>query len=158
MDLGDSYRSFDALDSIGKASLILGNELWEENLALCLGLVKEFIIDILEECKTKLYGNSQYTQQPRLESSAGDLGDVAGIVGGQASVCAREISLTQVKCNCVCLCGSALENGCMVNGYGCMLSISIITRQCVRKITRMAAYTKLSVYRVQSFRVLRPGI
>ena len=39
MELGDSYGSFDVLDSLGKASFILGNELWEENFASRLGLV-----------------------------------------------------------------------------------------------------------------------
>ena len=33
MKLGDSYGSFNVLDSLGKASFILGNELWEESFA-----------------------------------------------------------------------------------------------------------------------------
>ena len=48
MELGDIYGSFDVLDSLGKASFILRNEIWE-NFALYLGLVKEFIVDIWEE-------------------------------------------------------------------------------------------------------------
>ena len=40
--------SFDALDGLGNV-FILENELWEENLASHLGLVKEFIVDIWEE-------------------------------------------------------------------------------------------------------------
>ena len=39
MELGDSYGSFNVLDSVEKASFILGNELWEENFASHLGLV-----------------------------------------------------------------------------------------------------------------------
>ena len=31
MELGDSYGSYNALDSVRKVSFILGNELWERN-------------------------------------------------------------------------------------------------------------------------------
>ena len=58
------------------------NESWEENFASFLGLVKEFIVDIWEEYKFKLYGDSQCTQQTiSPQSPAGHLGDVAGIIG-----------------------------------------------------------------------------
>ena len=69
MELRDSYGSFDALDSQRKASFILGNKLWEQNFALRLDLVKEFIVDIWEERNSTLYGDSQFTQQPSPHSS-----------------------------------------------------------------------------------------
>ena len=114
MEMGDSYESFDVLDSLGKASFILGNELWEENFASRLSLVKEFIVDIWEERKSKLYGDSQCTQQPSPHSPAGDLGDVARVQGRTGKPGTGKLN------DCVCLCGSALNNGCVVNGMNAM--------------------------------------
>ena len=77
MELGDRYESFNALDSLGKASFILGNELWEEKFASHLGLVKEYIVDL---GGTQFKTIRQFTQQPSPHSPAGDLGDVAGVI------------------------------------------------------------------------------
>ena len=54
--LGNGFKHFDALDSLGKSSFILGSELWEEH---------------------KLYGDDS----PQSQSSAGDLGEFTGIEG-----------------------------------------------------------------------------
>ena len=80
MKLEDDCGSFDALDNLGNASFILGNEFWEQNFDSHLDLVKEFIIDIWER-KSKLYGNIPCTQQPSPQSPAGDFDDVGGLKG-----------------------------------------------------------------------------
>ena len=122
--LGDSYENFRVLDSLGKASFILGNELWEEHFDTRLALVKEYIIDIWEDRKSKLYGDSQCALQPSLQSPAGDLGDIAGVVGQDGKSMCQEgkpgTGKLDVVNNDVCMCGSAHANGCVVNGMSAM--------------------------------------
>ena len=46
--LGNWFEHFDALDSLGKSSFILGSELWEEHFD---SLVKDYIVNIWEARK-----------------------------------------------------------------------------------------------------------
>ena len=73
--LGNGFERFDALDS--KSSFILGSELWEEHFDSLLPLVKEYVVDVWEARKIKLYGDDSSQSQ----SSTGDLGEFTGIVG-----------------------------------------------------------------------------
>ena len=59
---------------------MLGCELWMENFDSMLALVKEYIIDLWEVRKVKLYGEPCFTQ-PQSQSSAGDPRD-GTVVGG----------------------------------------------------------------------------
>ena len=52
--LGNGFERFDALDSLGKSSFILGNELWEEHFDSLLPLVKDYVVDIWEGRKISL--------------------------------------------------------------------------------------------------------
>ena len=45
--LGNGFEHFDALDSRGKSSFILGSELWDS----LLRLVKDYVVDIWEARK-----------------------------------------------------------------------------------------------------------
>jgi len=78
--LGEAFKDFEALES---ASLVLGYELWMKNFDSVLALVKEYILDLWEVRKVKLYGELCSTQ-PQFQSSAGDLRD-GTVVGGQGS-------------------------------------------------------------------------
>ena len=78
--LGEAFKDFEALDNIERASFVLGSELWTENFDSMLSLVKEYIIDLWEVRKVKLYGEPCSTQ-PQSQSSAGDLRD-GTMVGG----------------------------------------------------------------------------
>ena len=78
--LGEAFKDFEALDSIW-ASFVLGCEFWTENFDSMLALVKEYIIDLWEVRKVKLYGEPCSTQ-PQSQSSAGDLRD-GTVVGRQ---------------------------------------------------------------------------
>ena len=49
--LGNGFERFDALDSLGKSSFILGSELWEEHFDSLLPLVKDYVVDIWEARK-----------------------------------------------------------------------------------------------------------
>ena len=49
--LGNVFERFDALDSLGKLSFILGSELWEEHFDSLLPLVKGYVVDVWEARK-----------------------------------------------------------------------------------------------------------
>ena len=51
--LGNGFECFDALDSLGKSSFILGSELWEEHFDSLLPLVKDYVVNIWEARKIK---------------------------------------------------------------------------------------------------------
>ena len=79
--LGEAFKDFEALDNIERASFVLGCELWMEIFDFMLALVKEYITDVWEVRKVKLYGKPCPTQ-PQSQSSAGDPKD-GTVVGGQ---------------------------------------------------------------------------
>ena len=53
--LEDDYEDFKLLDNVEKSSYVLDNELWESNFNGLLSLVKEYIVDVWEMRKHKLY-------------------------------------------------------------------------------------------------------
>ena len=55
--LGNDFERFDSLDSLSKSSFILGSELWEGHFNLLLALVKDYVVNIWEARKLKLYGD-----------------------------------------------------------------------------------------------------
>ena len=108
------------------ASFVLGCELWMENFDSMLALVKEYIIDVWEVRKVKLYGEPCSTQ-PQSQSSAGDPRD-GTVVGGQRrgkfgkfshsrrvtgklSTCTTDDLLPVHSCKT-----GSTYNGCMVSG------------------------------------------
>ena len=110
-------NGFERLDSLGKSSFILGNKLWEEHFDSLLPLVKDYVVNIWEVRKIKLYRDDSSQSQ----SSAGDLGNLLGLRGRVVRICVRGVSLTLVaKFNSsyigMNVCGSAYENGCVVDG------------------------------------------
>ena len=52
--LGDRYADFEVLISVKKTAYVIGNELCEQN---SLRLVKEFVVNVWEVRKQKLYGD-----------------------------------------------------------------------------------------------------
>ena len=64
---------------------MLGYELWTENFHSMLASVKEYIIDLWEVWKVKLYGEPCSTQS-QSQSSAGDLRDMALWLVGREEV------------------------------------------------------------------------
>ena len=118
---------FEAMSSLDKSSFVLGNELREEHFESLLALVKAYIIDIWEERKSKLYGDVECAQQPRPYSPTGDLGEIAGVNGQNSEgMCQGGKPGTGKLYTDVCLCCSAHTSGCVVDGYGSILSIIII--------------------------------
>ena len=123
--LGNEFECFDSLDSLGKSSFILGSELWEDHFDLLLALVKDYVVNIWESHKLKLYSDDSSQSL----SSTEDLGDVIGFEGhSSVGVCQRGEPDTQYSSICMNVSCSAYETGCAVNDtcYGGELSIIII--------------------------------
>ena len=82
--LGNGFEHFDALDSLGKSSFILGSKLWEEHFDSLLPLVKDYVVNIWDARKIKLYCDDSSQSQ----SSTKDLGKFTGIEGqGGKNMC-----------------------------------------------------------------------
>ena len=54
-ELLDDYEDFESLNNVEKSSYVLGSELWESKFDGLLALVKEYIVDVWEIRKHKLY-------------------------------------------------------------------------------------------------------
>ena len=71
--LEDEYEDFESLDKVEKSSYVLGSELWESKFDELLSLVKEYVIDVWEIRKHKLYdSDSGPGQQLHSRSSPGE--------------------------------------------------------------------------------------
>ena len=71
--LEDDYEDFESLENVEKSSYVLGSELWESKFDGLLSLVKEYIIDVREIRKHKLYdSDSGPGQQLHSRSSPGE--------------------------------------------------------------------------------------
>ena len=71
--LEDDYEDFESLDNVEKSSYVLGSELWENKFDGLLALVKEYIVDVWEIRKHKLYdSDSGSGLQLRPQSSPGE--------------------------------------------------------------------------------------
>ena len=53
--LEDDYEDFESLETVEKSSYVLGSELWESKFDGLLALVNEYIVDVWEIRKHKLY-------------------------------------------------------------------------------------------------------
>ena len=72
--LEDDYEDFESLENVEKSSYVLGSELWESKIDDgLLALVKEYIADVWEIRKHKLYeSDSGSGLQLRTQSSPGE--------------------------------------------------------------------------------------
>ena len=83
--------------------------MWEEHFDL--PLVKDYVVDIREARKIKLYGHPSLSPQP------GIWGNLLGLRGRVVIICVREVSLTLVSfTHSMNVCDSTYENGCVVDG------------------------------------------
>ena len=117
--LGDAFKDFEALDNIERASFVLGCELWTENFDAMLALVKEYIIDLWEVRKVKIYGEPCCTQ-PQSQSSAGDPRN-GTVVGGQRRGEFGKFShsgrVTGKLCTCITVIDDACKTGSAYTGH-----------------------------------------
>ena len=54
------------MDSFEKASFVLGSELWEDDFSSMLDLVRDYIVDVWELRKARLYGENPDLPTPLL--------------------------------------------------------------------------------------------
>ena len=100
--LEDDYEDFVSLDNVEKSSYVLGSELWENKFDGLLALVKEYIVDVWEIRKHKLYdSDSGSGLQLHTQYSPGERGVVSSI--GMVSLVrmvslARMASLARMVC------------------------------------------------------------
>ena len=72
-ELLDDYEDFESLENVEKSSYVLGSELWESKFDGLLALVKEYIVDVWEIRKHKLYDNDSGSGlQRHTQSSLGE--------------------------------------------------------------------------------------
>ena len=69
----DKYADFESLDTLDKSSYMVGSELWQSKFDELPSLVKEYITDVWETRKHKLYySDSGPGQQLHFRSSPGE--------------------------------------------------------------------------------------
>ena len=132
--LGDKCIDFDSLNYLEKTSYVLGSELWEDDFSSLLSIVKEFIADVWESRKLRLYGENA-CPGPQPNSSRWDLGQ-DGKLNGRNGRSGKLSHSSDVIGACICsndvnMCGSA-HCGYVVNGSvanGSFLSIILIITQ-----------------------------
>ena len=129
--LGDRYVDFATLSNIEKSAFVLGSELWEEDFDALLQLVKEFIVELWEHRKQKLYGSlsSGPRPQPLVESMGlATSGKLTGKFSsgkfnvGDGSLCS-DVKGCVTDDSCVDVCGSVHGVGRVVNGRKVMAAI-----------------------------------
>ena len=101
--LRDRYADFEALNSVEKKSYVLGSEIWEKNFK---SLLLEFIVNVWEVRKQKLYGDDTCPNQHQSQSSTGGLGVATGVVRQ------RDGKFREGKLYCVC--------------YACRVSVACV--------------------------------
>ena len=71
--LENDYKDFESQENLEKSSYVLGSEVWESKLDGLLSLVKEYIVDVWEIRKHKLYdSDSGSGLQLCTQSSSGE--------------------------------------------------------------------------------------
>ena len=118
--LGDRFEHFVSLDSFEKASFVLGSELWEDDFSSMLDLVNDYIVDIWELQKARLYDENLSIPQSQCQKSSEELGDVGG--SGRLRCLHGKVDTT-ISCMCTRSVGSAQCSGCVVYGPGAMAAI-----------------------------------
>ena len=97
--LEDDYEDFESLENVEKSSYVLGSELWESKFDGLLALVKEYIVDVWEIRKHKLYdSDSRSGLQVRTQSSPEERSSKFSQNGIRMISLARIVSLARMVC------------------------------------------------------------
>ena len=102
--LRDRFEDFESLDNFEKASFVLDSELGEDDFSSMLDLVKDYIVDVLELRKARLYDKNLSFPQAQCKNSSGKLGDVGD--GGSLRCLHGKVDTT-ISCTCTCIVGFA---------------------------------------------------
>ena len=93
--LEDDYEDFESLENVEKSSYVLGSELWESKFDGLLALVMEYIVDVWEIRKHKLYDSDSGSGLQLVLSLHLGRGVVSSI--GMVSL-VRMVSLARMVC------------------------------------------------------------
>ena len=123
--LEDDYEDFESLENV---AYVLGNELWESKFDSLLALVKEYIVDVWEIRKHKLYdSDSGSGLQLRTQSLSGVRSgkfNQNGKFGQNGKFSQNGMSGQKGKVHLgPNVSSSAHYRGCVVNGSGTMAAI-----------------------------------
>ena len=114
--LEDDYEDFESLQNVEKSSYVLGSELWESKFNGSLALVKEYVVDVWEIRKHKLYDDDSGSGlQLHARSSPGERNGkfVQNGMSGQKGKVHLGPNVSS----------SAHYRGCVVNGSGAIAAI-----------------------------------
>ena len=79
--LGDRFENYKGLDSSVKASFVLGIELWEDDFRSMLDLIKNYIGDVWELRKARLYDKNLNILKSQCQNSLGNWGMLGTMAG-----------------------------------------------------------------------------
>ena len=117
------YEDFESLENVEKSSYVLGSELWESKFNGLLALVKEYVVDVWEIRKHKLYdSDSGSSLQLRTQSSPGERSGKFS-QNSKFSQNGRFSQNGMSGQNGPNVSSSAHNRGCVVNGSGAMAAI-----------------------------------
>ena len=129
--LEDDYEDFESLENVEKSSYVLGSELWESKYDGLLALVKEYIVEMWEIRKHKLYdSDSGYGLQLHSQSSPGERSgkfSQNGKFGQNGKFSQNGMSGQKGKVHLgPNVSSSAHDRGCVVNGSGAKVAIRVL--------------------------------
>ena len=97
--LEDDYEDFESLENVEKSSYVLGSELWESKFDGLLALVKEYVVDVWEIRKHKLYdSDSGSCLQLHARSSPSVVSSVRMVSLARMVSLTRMVSLARMVC------------------------------------------------------------
>ena len=120
--LEDDYEDFESLENVEKSSYVLGSELWESKFDGLLAFIKEYIVNVWEIRKHKLYdSDSGSGLQLHTQSSPGERNGKFSQNGmlGQNGMSGQK-GKVHLGPN---VSSSAHHRGCVVNGSGAVAAI-----------------------------------
>ena len=122
--LEDDYEDFESLENVEKSSYVLSSELWESKFDGLLALVKEYIIEMWEIRKHKLYDSESGSGlQLHTQSSPGKR---SGKFSQNGKFGQNGMSGQKSKVHLGPNVRSSADNcGCVVNGSGAIAAIGV---------------------------------
>ena len=126
-----TMKDFESLENVEKSSYVLGSELWESKYDRLLVLVKEYIVEMWEIRKHKLYdSDSGYGLQLHSQSSPGERSgkfSQNGKFGQNGKFSQNGMSGQKGKVHLgPNVSSSAHDRGCVVNGSGAKVAIRVL--------------------------------
>ena len=127
-ELEDDYEDFESLENVEKSSYVLGSELWESKFDGLFALFKQYIADVWEIRKHKLYdSDSGSGLQLHTQSSPGERSGKFSQNGkfGQNGKCDNLHSLMELMLLRVFIVSSCCFHECVISGFLPYISVCV---------------------------------